>query len=162
MKASRILDVIACVLTLGFLIVAGVGHLLNWFRINGGMPDAMADLADFQAHFAIRSGLALAVATVFVVAALLFNPTGVLRKLLVVVTFAAIVTAILFEVLPLSPYGRSHLRQFVPEVSYLWEDDGWIMSIVMSSLAGFMTLVRMIWTMVSSGSSSPSGVTPTP
>ena len=122
-----ILNVIFDILTLMALVIAGVGHMLPWFRADlrsdrfeardlkldwpqqpNRAPEQEArrqlsvDLMSFQAWHAFRSGIALAVLAALVALSLLINWGPVPRRVLVPGMFASCLVSILFITLSMT------------------------------------------------------------
>jgi hypothetical protein len=146
MGTRRLFDIIADVLILLALTVAGVGHFLHWFRAFSpfGRPILSRELVDFQAWHAIRSGAALVVLAALVFVSLTVPIGARVRKVLVLLMFFATLTAIIFQALVFSPYGAGRWWEDLPE---LRADGGYFAALVPTIFAGVFCLIRMIWTM---------------
>ena len=169
MTVRRLLDVIADILILLALAVAGVGHFLPWFEMGdetvqasapaddpaadagddadkedlGGGPTAI----DFQIWYATRSGAALAVAALLVGVSLAMNLWVGARKILVLLMFASVLAALAFQGMIWSPFPISEIhRQFVDSNWHL-NDKAYLVAIVSTAVAAALCLVRMAWTM---------------
>ncbi|MBN2475349.1 MAG: hypothetical protein JXB62_12125 [Pirellulales bacterium] len=150
MTARRILDVITDILTLLALVFAGFGHLLPWIRVGDG--GLIGIPMEFQMWHAARSGIALGAAALLVGASLAFDLGTGARKLLVLLMFAAVLTALVFQVLIFSPYPMSEMHQLLMRDPSWRQDDGFLVALVPSMIAGGLCLVRMAWTMIPWGS----------
>ena len=165
-----ILNVIFDILTLMALVIAGVGHMLPWFRadlrsdrfdVRGfkldwpQQPDRAAeqegrrqlwvDLMSFQAWHASRSGVALAVLAALVALSLLINWGPVPRRVLVLGMFASCLVSILFITLSMTHYPITELHERY--AGRLWTDAGFAVALAPVCFAAGFSLIRMIWTM---------------
>lgn len=142
MTTRRFFDILFDVLTLLALAVAGVGHFVKWFRWDGP-PAAVAELVEFQGWHAVWSGAALIVLAVLVFLSLTVPLGARARKGVVLLMFFATLAAIIFQVLPFSPYGR--LLHGVVESPH--PDGGYFAALIPTVFAGLCCLIRMTWTM---------------
>lgn len=167
--AMRILNVITDILTLLALAIAGVGHFLPWTdiqvekRVPRGevrleIPDELAEVSpagldqqpsplEFQGWHVVRSGTALGLAAVLVGVSLVMDPRARARKLLVFLMFAAVLTALVFQVMIYSPYPFSEVHRSFQGAS-IRELQGYYLALIPTIIAGALTLVRMGWTMI--------------
>jgi len=148
MQVRRILDVIVDIATLLALTVAGIGHLLPWIDMREEHLQALP--LEFQMWHATRSGLALGAAAFFVLVSLAFDCGPKARRLLVVLVFAGVLTAIVFQILIFSPYPITDDHRLAREASW-HADDGFLVALVPSIIAGALCLLRMSWTMTNWG-----------
>ncbi|NQT39328.1 MAG: hypothetical protein HQ581_17660 [Planctomycetes bacterium] len=178
MLTRRILDVIADVLTLLALAVAGAGHMLPWVEIRVEQPEQKSEAAadagqekrpgrvdhyhhmsdryryepvpiEFQIWHASRSGIALAAAAVLVGLSLVFRLGVIARKFLVLLMFASTAAAVAFQLMIYSPYPFTEAHRSL-ETSSLHELDGYFVAMIPSIIAGVLCTLRMGWTMTAS------------
>ncbi len=178
--ARRVLDVIADILTILALTTAGIGHLGPWFHVSDhrssyrhghytqrdsaanaddrdaenekrvAMQNARRQTTEVQAFYASRSGIALGASAFFVFLSLVAVPGVRLRKILVVFIFLSAVVAMVFQVLPFSPYNDLVFDRSTWPDHHIYEDWGLIMSMIATGIAGGLSLIRMTWTMTAS------------
>jgi len=152
------------------LVIAGVGHMLPWFRADlrsdrfdargfkldwPQQPDRAAeqearrqlsvDLMSFQAWHASRSGVALAVLAALVALSLLINWGPVPRRVLVLGMFASCLVSILFITLSMTHYPITEYHERY--AGRLWTDAGFAVALAPVCFAAGFSLIRMIWTM---------------
>jgi hypothetical protein len=170
----NILNVVFDILTLMAIVIAGVGHMLPWFRsdlradrimgkeFKGDFRDfqqaeqarhaedearrqTSIEIMAFQAWHASRSGVALAVLAVLVSLSLLINWRPLMRRILVLAMFASCLVAILFITLSMTHYPITEWhRQYAGR---LWTDAGFVTALAPTCFAAAFCLIRMIWTM---------------
>jgi hypothetical protein len=144
---KNILNVVADILTLVALTIAGVGHILPWFRPSSWPnPPLDENLLNFQAWHAARSGLALGVLAVLIGLSLAINWGAVMRRLLTLGMFLSAFVALAFEVLTQSPYHFTDAHKAVAQTAFRF-NDGFLVALIPTCFAVFFCLVRMIWTM---------------
>ena len=161
-KAVRVLDTIADIATLLALAIAGVGQFLPWVhtitqrQMGSGsvVPPTAESVVEFQMWHATHSGTALAVAAVLVCLSLVFNPGGRVRKILVVLMFAAVLTAICFQAMIFTPMPITAAHAAFAETR-LTSDVGFFVALVPTIIAGVLCLVRMTWTMTGPSKTPP-------
>jgi len=153
-RAIRVLDTIADIGTLLALAVAGVGQFMPWVHVfpakppgsGAAVPQIAESVVEFQLWHVMHSGTALAVAAVLVCLSLVFNPPGLVRKLLVFLMSAAVFTAICFEAMIFTPMPITPAHAAFAETR-LSVESGFTVALVPTIIAGVLCLVRMIWTM---------------
>ncbi len=178
MTARRIFDVIADILILLALAFAAVGHLLPWAKPEQEKSIEIANtetqnepanaetqlestLTEFQQWYALRSGAALGAAALLVGFSLVFDPGLRLRKLLVLLTFASVFVAIVFQMMIHSPYTIATAPR-LPDGAALRGTDDFLWAVISTVVAGALCLVRMTWTMTASTTASTQVETPHP
>ena len=151
----------ADILTLAALAVACLGHLAPWIGVDveaqvreSGVSaervlaasDYNAVPGDLQLWHAMRSGAALALAGVLVGVSLTSNLGIRMRKILVLLTFACVLAAVVFQILIFSPYPLTEAHRSLALYS-LRHHPGFLMALIPSLIAAGLCLVRMLWTM---------------
>jgi len=152
MTVRRIFDVIADILVLLAIAVAAIGHLMPWMKNTAGTLELTT--IEFQQWYALRSGAALGAAALLVGFSLVFDPGVRLRKLLVLLTFASVFVAIVFQMMIYSPYTITG-APLLPAGTDPHETDGFLMAVISTVVAGALCLVRMTWTMTASAAAAP-------
>ena len=97
---------------------------------------------------------ALAVAALLICLSLVFNPGGRNRKVLVLLMFVAVFTAICFQAMIFSPMPITAAHAAFAEIR-LTDDIGFYVALVPTIIAGVLCLVRMIWTMTGPSKTLP-------
>jgi hypothetical protein len=118
------------------------------------VPPTAESAVEFQMWHATHSGTALAVAAVLICLSLVFNPGGKVRKILVVLMFAAVLTAICFQAMIFTPMPITAAHAAFAETR-LTSDVGFFVALVPTIIAGVLCLVRMTWTMTGSSKTLP-------
>ncbi|MHC4401244.1 MAG: hypothetical protein ACYTG0_16345 [Planctomycetota bacterium] len=77
------------------------------------------------------------------------------RKLVVLLMFASVAAAIVFQVMIYSPYSFTEAHRTFDPAS-MRELDGFLVSLIPSVIAGVICVVRMLWTMTASPAPKPS------
>jgi hypothetical protein len=109
------------------------------------MPTPEA-LVDFQMWHVTRSGAALAAAGVLVLLSLTLNLGTAARKLLVVLMFASLATAICYEVMIYTPLPITPAHAEFGQLR-LAEQPGFFVALVPTIVAAAVCAARMVWTM---------------
>jgi hypothetical protein len=160
------LNVLADILTLLAVAVAGVGHMFPWFTPmvpyvdNWNVPQpklkALQDereekfrqlrpeLIQYQTPLAVKSGACLAALTLLCAFSLLVDWGLAFRRLLVLLMFLCAAAAVLFITMGFSPYT-------MPEnlVGNFREEWGFLLALIPTCFAAGFCLIRMLWTMPS-------------
>ena len=161
-RAIRVLNTAADIAMLLALGIAGVGQFLPWVRTITPRPMGSGSVVErtvestveFQMWHATRSGAALAVAALLICLSLVFNPGGRNRKVLVLLMFVAVFTAICFQAMIFSPMPITAAHAAFAEIR-LTDDIGFYVALVPTIIAGVLCLVRMIWTMTGPSKTLP-------
>jgi hypothetical protein len=167
----RFLDAVADILTLAALAVAVLGHLAPWIQMQGHVPVPEVPLAglsadsnaapasgpysqrpvpgDLQMWHAMRSAAALGAAALLVGISLTLHLGVRARKIFVLLIFACVLAAIVFQVLIFSPYPITEAHRWLATYP-VDRHEGFLFALIPSLIAAGLCLVRMMWTMTAS------------
>ncbi len=168
------LNVIVDIMTLMALCVAAIGHVLPWF--DDRWAGQIAGIGEFQVWHSMRSAYALGALAVLICLSLLIRWGPGMRRLLNLAMFVSAFAALLFELLvfsrstpwdaPVAPGVVFAPGLYRPVIEHRMTerdmDVGYMMSVIPTGIAVFLSLLRMLWTMPPSRAPRPVAPPPAP